>query len=91
MTSFEHAAQEFDHVRDLYIYITWRSSEEIVALEATLYGVCERAAQRSRSICCGCEKDRNNHWTFTMEVVKSVFVVFATRGHDILYSDWGRS
>ena len=41
-----------------------RSSEEIVAFEATMYikrweaaaGLCERAAQRSRSICCGCER-----------------------------------
>jgi len=24
-----------------------------------------------------------------MKVVKSVFVLLATRGHDILYSDWG--
>jgi len=54
-------------------------------------GVCERAAQHLRSICCGCEKDGNNHWTFTAKVVKSVFVVFVTRGNDILYSDWGRN
>ena len=53
--------------------------------------MCERAAQRStRLICCGCEKDRNNRRTFTTKVVKSVFVLFATRGRDILYSDWGR-
>jgi len=25
-----------------------------------------------------------------MKVIKSVFILFATRGHDILYSDWGR-
>ena len=43
-----------------------------------------------RSISCGCEKDGNNRWTFTTKVVKTVFVLFATRGHDILYSDWGR-
>ena len=53
--------------------------------------MCERAAQHSRSICCGCEKDVNNRRTFTTKVVKSVFVVFAMRGHDILYSDRGRS
>jgi len=71
-----------------------RSSEYIVALQATLYkkscywrsaGVCERVAQRSRSVCCGCEKGGNNRWTFTTKVIKSVFVVFATRGHDILH------
>jgi len=81
-------------VRDL----AWRGSEEIAAFKATLYiksclrsaGVCERAAQRSRSVCCGFEKDGNNCRTFTMKVVKSVFVLYATRGHDILYSDWGR-
>ena len=78
--------------------LAWGSSEEIAAFEATLYiksclrsaGVCERAAQRSRSICCGCEKDGNNRRTFTTKVIESVFVLFATRGHDILYSDWGR-
>ena len=53
-----------------------------------MYG--ERAAQGSRLICCGCEKDGNNCRKFTAKVVKSVFVGFATRGHDILYSDWGR-
>jgi len=52
--------------------------------------VCERASQCSRSICCGCEKNENNHWTFTRKVAKSVFILFATRGHGILYSDWGR-
>ena len=30
-----------------------------------------------------------DHGTFTMKVVRSVFVL-AMRGHDILYSDWGR-
>ena len=58
------------------------------SMDDITYG--ERTAQRSRSICCGCEKDGNNRRTFTVKVVKSVFVVFATRGHDILYSDWGR-
>ena len=48
--------------------------------------MCERAAQRSRSICCGCEKDGNNRRTFIAKVVKSVLVVFVTRGQDILYS-----
>ena len=28
--------------------------------------------------------------TFTTKVVRSVFVLLTTRGHDILYSDWGR-
>ena len=32
---------------------------------------------------------RNNRGTFTTKVVESVFVLLATRGHDILYSDWG--
>jgi len=50
-------------------------------------GVCERAAQRSRSIRRGCETTGNNHGTFTMKVVKSVFVLLAMRGHNILYSD----
>jgi len=27
--------------------------------------------------------------TFTTKVVRSVLVLLATRGHDILYSDWG--
>ena len=48
----------------------------------------ESAAQRSKSICRDCEKNGNNHGTFTMKVVTSVIVVFATRWHDILYSDW---
>ena len=26
---------------------------------------------------------------FTTKVVESVFVLLVTRGHDILYSDWG--
>ena len=52
-------------------------------------GVCERAAQHSRSVCSGCEKNGNNHWSFTAEIVKGVFILFATRGHDILHSDWG--
>jgi len=34
------------------------------------------------------KKFGNNHGTFTTKVVKSVFVLLATRGHDILYSDW---
>ena len=34
------------------------------------------------------KKKGNNHGTFTTKVVTSVFVVFATRWHDILYSDW---
>ena len=46
--------------------------------------MCERAAQRSRSICRDCGKVGNNHGTFTTKVVESVFVL-ATRGHDILY------
>ena len=33
------------------------------------------------------KKTGNNHGTFTMKVVKSVFVLLATRGHCILYSD----
>jgi len=42
------------------------------------------------SLCRGCEKTRNNHGIFTMaKVVKSVFVLLAMRGHNILYSDWG--
>jgi len=49
--------------------------------------VCERATQRSRLICRDCEKNRD-HGTFTMKVVESVFVLLATRGHDILHSDW---
>ena len=48
--------------------------------------MCERATQHSRSIRCGCEKDGNNRRTFIAKVVKSVFVVFVTRGQDILYS-----
>ena len=47
----------------------------------------ESAAQLSKSICRDCKKNGNNHGTFTMKVVTSVFV-FATRWHDILYSDW---
>ena len=53
--------------------------------------MCERATHHSRLICCGCEKDGNTRQTVTVKVIKSVFVVFAMRGHDILYSDWGRS
>ena len=34
------------------------------------------------------KKNGNNHGTFTTKVVRSVFIL-ATRGHDILYSDWG--
>ena len=34
-------------------------------------------------------KKREHHGTFTTKVVRSVFVLLATRGHDILYSDWG--
>ena len=48
----------------------------------------ERATQRSRSICHGCEKTRNNHGTFSTKVVKSVFVLLVMRGHDMLYSEW---
>ena len=38
------------------------------------------------------KKSGNNHGTFTTKVVncKSVFVLLATGGHDILYSDWGK-
>ena len=32
------------------------------------------------------EKNGNHHRTFIMKVVKSVFTLFATSGHDILYS-----
>ena len=35
------------------------------------------------------KKIGNNHGTFTTKVVESVFVLLATRGHDILYSDSG--
>ena len=31
----------------------------------------------------------NNHGTFTTKVVKGVFVLLVTRGHNNLYSDWG--
>jgi len=31
------------------------------------------------------QKNGNNHGTFTTKVVRSVFVLLATRGHDILY------
>ena len=36
------------------------------------------------------KKTGNNHETFTTKVVKSVFVLLAMSGHDILYSDRGR-
>jgi len=37
------------------------------------------------------KKNGNDLGSFTMaKVVKSVFVLLVTRGHDILYSDWGR-
>ena len=36
------------------------------------------------------KKNGNNHGTFTTKVVKSVFVLLAMSGHDILYSDRGR-
>ena len=72
----------------LYIKSCWRSTGVCESMDDIMYG--ERAAQGSRLICCGCEKDGNNRQTFTTKVVKSVFVVFATRGHDILYSDWRR-
>jgi len=36
------------------------------------------------------KKNGNNHQKFTTKVVKSVFVLFAARGQDILYSGWGR-
>ena len=38
--------------------------------------VCERAPKTS--ICCGCEKRRDYHRTFTSKAVTGVFAVFAT-------------
>jgi len=35
------------------------------------------------------KKNRNNHGPFTTKVVGSAFVLLATRGHNILYSEWG--
>ena len=35
------------------------------------------------------KKNRNKHGTFITKDVRSVFVLLATRGHVILYSDWG--
>ena len=35
------------------------------------------------------KENGNNLGTFTTKVVRSVFVLLATKGHDILYSDWG--
>jgi len=35
------------------------------------------------------KKNQEQSGTFTTEVVRSVFVLLAMRGHDILYSDWG--
>jgi len=35
------------------------------------------------------KKNGNNRETFTTKVVRSVFVLLVTRGHDILYNDWG--
>jgi len=54
-------------------------------------GVCERAEQRSMSIyyAVAVKKAGNNQGTFTTKVVKSVFVLLATEGHNILYCDWG--
>jgi len=86
----------FEQIRPCVRDLARRSSEEIVAFKATMYinigdscwrstGGCERATQCSKSICCSCEKNGNNHQTFT---TKSVFVLLATRGHNILYSDW---
>ena len=34
------------------------------------------------------KKNGNSHGTFTTKVVRSVFILLATRGHDILYSVW---
>jgi len=38
---------------------------------------------------CKKKKKREQSWDIYHEVVRSVFVLLATRGHDILYSDWG--
>jgi len=40
-------------------------------------------------VCRDCKKKGNNHGTFTTKVVRSVYILLAMRGHDILYSDWG--
>ena len=42
--------------------------------------MCERDAQRSRSVCCGCEKDGNNRRTSTTKVIKSVLVALRQGG-----------
>jgi len=48
----------------------------------------------SIDLCRDCKKKKKkkkgkNHGTFTTKVVRCVFVLLATRGNDILYSDWG--
>ena len=35
------------------------------------------------------KKKGTNHGTFTTKIVKSVFILLATWGHDILCSEWG--
>ena len=35
------------------------------------------------------QKNGNNHGTFTTKVVRSVFILLATREYDVFYSDWG--
>ena len=86
-------------VRDLAL----RSSEEIVAFTATMsIKRCERQLlEKCWSVCesrttfkvdmpwLWKKENGTNHGTFTTKIVKSVFILLATRGHDILYSDWG--
>ena len=71
-------------IRDYHVYKEmWEAAAgEVLECVRGLHNVQGRYAVTAKKI-------GNNHWTFTTKVVEGVFVLLATRGHDILYSDWG--
>jgi len=92
-----NSSEIWPRVRD----IAWSSSEQIVAFAATMY--IKRCGRQLLEKCWSVWesytafkvsmpwpwKNANNHGTFTAKVVKSVFILLAMRGYNILYSNWG--
>jgi len=72
-------------IHDYHVYqeMWGAAAGEVLECVRDLYNVQAQYAVTAKNI-------ENNHGTFTTKVVESVFVLLATRGHDILYSDWGR-
>ena len=78
--SREECTERVTAMEKFFEEITFAATTYIKKVWAVMIGealVCE-TQKLFRSICCGCEKRRNYHRTFTSKDLTGVFAVFAT-------------